>query len=227
TRLLLEAGALDVGDAIALDGHDRALRQPVLAVEDAGVAEDRATHGWTLLRPRAGDEGTGRGARPRDLRVVGLYHAPAVGITGQKPERRPHLRRVARSRASKPVVGRVAPKATRRRGPVRPRAVSSSGRSESWDAMLTPVARRARTRRTSRPEAHARGSPAMSIQPEDLILISVDDHICEPADIFEGRVPAKYANDAPFVKEDEQGRQQWWYQGKPGRNLGLNAAAGK
>lgn len=67
----------------------------------------------------------------------------------------------------------------------------------------------------------------MAIQPEDLILISVDDHICEPADLFEGRLPKKYQAEAPFVSEDANGRQQWWYQGKPGRNLGLNAAAGK
>ncbi len=67
----------------------------------------------------------------------------------------------------------------------------------------------------------------MAIQPEDLILISVDDHICEPADMFEGRLPKKYQADAPFVSEDANGRQQWWYQGRPGRNLGLNAAAGK
>jgi hypothetical protein len=67
----------------------------------------------------------------------------------------------------------------------------------------------------------------MAIQPEDLILISVDDHICEPAEMFEGRLPKKYQAEAPFVSEDANGRQQWWYQGKPGRNLGLNAAAGK
>ena len=67
----------------------------------------------------------------------------------------------------------------------------------------------------------------MAIAPEDLILVSVDDHICEPADIFEGRLPKKYQAEAPFVSEDPNGRQQWWYQGKPGRNLGLNAAAGK
>ena len=65
------------------------------------------------------------------------------------------------------------------------------------------------------------------MKPDDLILISVDDHICEPADMFERHVPAKLRDRAPFVKEDENGRQQWWYEGRPGRNLGLNAAAGK
>jgi len=62
---------------------------------------------------------------------------------------------------------------------------------------------------------------------EDLILISVDDHICEPPNVFEGRLPAKYQEHAPKVVENDEGREQWWYMGRPGRNLGLNAAAGK
>ncbi len=62
---------------------------------------------------------------------------------------------------------------------------------------------------------------------DDLILISVDDHICEPADMFERHVPARYRDIAPRVVTDEQGRQQWWYGNVRGRNLGLNAVAGK
>ena len=62
---------------------------------------------------------------------------------------------------------------------------------------------------------------------DDMILISVDDHIAEPADMFERHVPAKYRDRAPVVKVDANGREQWWYEGRPGRNLGLNAAAGK
>jgi predicted TIM-barrel fold metal-dependent hydrolase len=65
------------------------------------------------------------------------------------------------------------------------------------------------------------------IKPEDLILVSVDDHICEPADMFERHVPTKYLDQAPRVLEDENGREQWWYGDLPGRNLGLNAVAGK
>jgi len=34
---------------------------------------------------------------------------------------------------------------------------------------------------------------------EDMILISVDDHVVEPPDVFEGRLPAKYADRAPRV----------------------------
>ena len=62
---------------------------------------------------------------------------------------------------------------------------------------------------------------------DDMILISVDDHIAEPADMFDRQVPAKYKDRAPRVETDERGFQQWWYGEKPGRNLGLNAVAGK
>jgi predicted TIM-barrel fold metal-dependent hydrolase len=62
---------------------------------------------------------------------------------------------------------------------------------------------------------------------EEMILVSVDDHIAEPADMFEGHVPDRYRDLAPRVVTDEQGRQQWWYGNLKGRNLGLNAVAGK
>ena len=35
------------------------------------------------------------------------------------------------------------------------------------------------------------------MRPDDLILISVDDHLVEPPDMFEGHLPAKYADRAP------------------------------
>ncbi len=62
---------------------------------------------------------------------------------------------------------------------------------------------------------------------DDVILISVDDHIAEPADMFDNHVPAKYKDQAPRVETDERGIQQWWYGNLKGRNLGLNAVAGK
>jgi predicted TIM-barrel fold metal-dependent hydrolase len=62
---------------------------------------------------------------------------------------------------------------------------------------------------------------------DDMILISVDDHIAEPADMFEGHVPKRYRDRAPRVETDDHGFQQWWYGDKRGRNLGLNAVAGK
>jgi hypothetical protein len=60
-----------------------------------------------------------------------------------------------------------------------------------------------------------------------MILISVDDHIAEPADMFEPHVPAKYRDLAPRVETGERGFQQWWYGEAKGRTLGLNAVGGK
>jgi predicted TIM-barrel fold metal-dependent hydrolase len=65
------------------------------------------------------------------------------------------------------------------------------------------------------------------VQPDDLILISVDDHIAEPADMFDAHVPAKYRDRAPRVVTDDNGIEQWYYGDVRGRNLGLNAVAGK
>ena len=61
---------------------------------------------------------------------------------------------------------------------------------------------------------------------DDLILISVDDHIAEPPDMFDAHVPATFKEFAPQVVDDGVS-QRWWYMGKPGRDLGLNAVAGK
>lgn len=65
------------------------------------------------------------------------------------------------------------------------------------------------------------------MKPEDMILISVDDHIDEPADMFDAHVPARWKDQAPRVVENADGSQQWWYGDRPGRDLGLNAVAGK
>jgi len=62
---------------------------------------------------------------------------------------------------------------------------------------------------------------------EDMILVSVDDHIAEPADMFDAHVPDRYRDRAPRVLTDDRGYQQWWYGDIKGRNLGLNAVAGK
>ena len=62
---------------------------------------------------------------------------------------------------------------------------------------------------------------------DDMVLVSVDDHICEPVDMFEGHVPERYRELTPRVVTDDRGSQQWWYGEVKGRNLGLNAVAGK
>jgi predicted TIM-barrel fold metal-dependent hydrolase len=62
---------------------------------------------------------------------------------------------------------------------------------------------------------------------DELILVSVDDHICEPANMFDAHVPRRYRDRAPRVVEEANGSQQWYYGDIRGRNLGLNAVAGK
>ena len=40
-------------------------------------------------------------------------------------------------------------------------------------------------------------------------IFSVDDHVVEPPDIFEGRFSARFADDAPRVIETDDGGQAW------------------
>ena len=62
---------------------------------------------------------------------------------------------------------------------------------------------------------------------DDMILVSVDDHVIEPAHMFEGRVPTKYADNAPrFVRRDD-GTMAWRYDGQEILNTALNAVAGR
>ena len=62
---------------------------------------------------------------------------------------------------------------------------------------------------------------------EELIMISVDDHVVEPPDMFEGRIPAKYADAAPKVVKQEDGSDVWTFGGAIIPNIGLNAVAGR
>ena len=65
------------------------------------------------------------------------------------------------------------------------------------------------------------------MQAEDLILVSVDDHVVEPPDLFEGRLSSKAQERAPFVTKLEGGRDVWMFEGNALPNVGLNAVAGR
>jgi predicted TIM-barrel fold metal-dependent hydrolase len=67
----------------------------------------------------------------------------------------------------------------------------------------------------------------MDVHAEDLILVSVDDHIVEPPDVFEGRVPTKYVDVAPRVIRKDDGTDVWIYLGAEVPNIGVNAVAGR
>ncbi|MCA9206026.1 MAG: hypothetical protein KDA59_23395, partial [Planctomycetales bacterium] len=58
---------------------------------------------------------------------------------------------------------------------------------------------------------------------DDLVLVSIDDHVVEPPDMFDGRLPAKYVEDAPKVVKDDQGIDRWMYRGNVTGVVGLNA----
>ncbi|WP_256726274.1 amidohydrolase family protein [Streptomyces sp. MNU77] len=58
------------------------------------------------------------------------------------------------------------------------------------------------------------------------LLISTDDHLVEPADMFEGRIPSALADQAPRIIERE-GVQGWLLEDRLLPNVGLNAVAGR
>jgi predicted TIM-barrel fold metal-dependent hydrolase len=65
------------------------------------------------------------------------------------------------------------------------------------------------------------------MQLDDLILVSVDDHVVEPPHLFEGRLPERWRSVAPRMTRREDGTDVWLYEGKEIANIGLNAVAGR
>src|SRR5688572_26255199 len=62
---------------------------------------------------------------------------------------------------------------------------------------------------------------------DDLILVSVDDHLVEPPDLFEGHIPDKYRDQAPRIERTSDGSDVWKFNGATIPNIGLNAVAGR
>ncbi|MFC7886294.1 amidohydrolase family protein [Streptomyces sp. NPDC057376] len=58
-------------------------------------------------------------------------------------------------------------------------------------------------------------------------LISVDDHILEPANLWVDRVPAKDRERVPHMVKDDRLGEVWVYDGKRHATTGLSAVAGK
>ncbi len=58
-------------------------------------------------------------------------------------------------------------------------------------------------------------------------VVSVDDHLVEPPDVFQDRVPANLREAAPRIVEVENGSQQWLFDGQLYPNVGLNAVVGR
>jgi predicted TIM-barrel fold metal-dependent hydrolase len=62
---------------------------------------------------------------------------------------------------------------------------------------------------------------------DDMILVSVDDHVVEPPDMFDDHLPTRFKDLAPRVVQAEDGSDVWLYEGQQLPNIGLNAVAGK
>jgi predicted TIM-barrel fold metal-dependent hydrolase len=67
---------------------------------------------------------------------------------------------------------------------------------------------------------HEKGS---DMHVDDMIIISIDDHVIEPPDMFDAHVPVAYRDRAPKLVRDEQGFDQWVFEGKAVGMVGLNA----
>src|SRR4051794_6179502 len=60
----------------------------------------------------------------------------------------------------------------------------------------------------------------------EFLVISTDDHLIEPPDMFEGRIPAKFGDRGPTIV-DVDGVQAWRIEDQILHNMGLNAVAGR
>jgi predicted TIM-barrel fold metal-dependent hydrolase len=63
--------------------------------------------------------------------------------------------------------------------------------------------------------------------PDDVQVISVDDHVIEHPRVWTDRLPAKHQAAGPRVVELEGGTQAWSFEGKAIPTIGLNAVAGR
>jgi predicted TIM-barrel fold metal-dependent hydrolase len=58
-------------------------------------------------------------------------------------------------------------------------------------------------------------------------IISVDDHLVEPPDMFDGRLAGHLQDRAPKLVENEHGHQVWQFDGQTFTQVGMNAVAGR
>ena len=64
-------------------------------------------------------------------------------------------------------------------------------------------------------------------RPVHCTIISVDDHLVEPADMFEGRLPARLQERAPRIVETPEGHQVWRFEDGVYTQVGMNAVVGR
>ncbi len=61
----------------------------------------------------------------------------------------------------------------------------------------------------------------------DMLIISTDDHVCEPPNLFDNQLSGELLASAPKNKTDANGNNYWEYQGHIRGMIGLNAVVGR
>lgn len=69
--------------------------------------------------------------------------------------------------------------------------------------------------------------PEPDPRPRYYTVISVDDHLVEPPETFEGRMPSRFKDLGPRVIEEEDGSQVWLMEDRQIPNAGANAQVGR
>ena len=74
---------------------------------------------------------------------------------------------------------------------------------------------------------HVEFLPEPDRRAREYLIISVDDHLIEPPETFDGRVPKKWIDRAPKLIHQDDGTDAWLFEGKLHPNIGMNAVAGR
>lgn len=69
--------------------------------------------------------------------------------------------------------------------------------------------------------------PEPTIAPVHYTLVSVDDHLVEPPDMFDGRLASRLQDRAPRLIVDDRGHQVWSFDGQVFSQVGMNAVVGR
>jgi predicted TIM-barrel fold metal-dependent hydrolase len=59
-----------------------------------------------------------------------------------------------------------------------------------------------------------------------MVLVSIDDHVIEPRDMFDNHLPDKWKDQAPRTVINEKGLESWEFEGRRSPSSGLNAVVG-
>jgi predicted TIM-barrel fold metal-dependent hydrolase len=66
-----------------------------------------------------------------------------------------------------------------------------------------------------------------AVELDDLVLVSVDDHIVEPPHLFDAHIPDRYRAEAPRVVRRPDATDAWVFGGDEIEQIGLNAVMGR